>query len=110
MLVLCVGGTAQDKPAGNPISAAPKLPPPASLPHGDWFFQADHQSSEGSVKKLQGHAEAESAAYLVRADEIEYDDDTREVVAHGHVYFHSFERNEQLWCDQIGRASCRERV
>ena len=38
---------------------------------------------------------------LVRADEIEYNDDTKQVVAKGNVYFHDFDKNEQMWCDHM---------
>ena len=62
---------------------------------------ADREESDGPIKKLHGHAEVESAAELVRADEIEFNEETKDVVAHGNVYFHSFEKNEQLWCDHM---------
>jgi LPS-assembly protein len=100
-LVLCIGAAAQDKPVSNPISTVPKLPPPASLTHGEWVTRADEESSDGPVKKLKGHAELESNAMLIRADDIQYDESAGDVVAHGHVYFHSFEKNEQLWCDHM---------
>ena len=93
--------SAQDKSDSQPINAASKLPPRTSLAHGDWVTSADTQESDGPVKRLKGHAEVESSAELVRADEIEFNEDTKEVVARGNVYFHNFERNEQLWCDHM---------
>jgi LPS-assembly protein len=101
LLVLCINGVAQEKSESKPINAASKLPPRASLAHGDWVTSADTEESDGPIKKLKGHAEVESSAELVRADEIEFNEDTKEVVARGNVYFHNFERNEQLWCDHL---------
>jgi LPS-assembly protein len=92
---------AAQAPAGEPIKPA-TIPLPASLTHGEWFIQADEtQSSEGPEKKLRGHAQVESSSVLVRADEIDYNADTGDVNARGHVYYHNFLKNEQLWCDHL---------
>ena len=37
----------------------------------------------------------------MRADYIEYDEETKDLVARGNVYFHGFEKNEQIWCDHL---------
>jgi len=57
--------------------------------------QGDH------IKVLDGHAEVEDAKLLVRADHLEYNEDTEELNATGNVYFHGFEKNEQIWCDHL---------
>jgi LPS-assembly protein len=60
------------------------------------------QQSEGKIYRLRGRpAELESERMLFRADQIDYDDTTGDVVASGHVYFHSFEKNEEIWCDHL---------
>ena len=100
-LILCVGLMAQDTPPGNQINAAPKLPPPSSLAHNLWVQNADRTTYENGISKLEGNAEVESSSILVRAQTIEYNDETHDVVARGNVYFHSFEKNEQLWCDHL---------
>lgn len=38
---------------------------------------------------------------LFRADELDYNDDTGEVQARGHIYFEQFERNEKIWADHL---------
>jgi LPS-assembly protein len=72
-----------------------------SILPGDWYLSARDQESDGPVRKLHGHAQVQSASLLVRADEIEYNEETKAVIAKGNVYFHSFEKGEQLWCDHL---------
>ena len=56
----------------------------------------------GHIRIVRGHpAEIESATELFRADEIQFDEDTGDLRAEGHVYFRSFTRNEQLWCSRL---------
>jgi LPS-assembly protein len=43
--------------------------------------------------------EFESSEMLVRAQEVDWDRDTGDVVARGHVFFHNFNRNLKLWAD-----------
>ena len=100
-LVLCIGAAAQEKPAGNVINTVSQLPAPTTLAHGEWVLSATSQDSNGPIKILDGNAQVESSRLLVRADHIEYDEDTGDVTARGSVYFHSFEKNEQLWCDHL---------
>lgn len=38
---------------------------------------------------------------LFRADEIEYNEDTGDVRAEGHVYFRNFSKNEQIWASRL---------
>ena len=60
---------------------------------------------EGSLYKMSGlpgiPAEIENSKMLVRGDEIEYDQDTGDVRAEGHVYFRDFEKNEQIWASRL---------
>ena len=100
-LILCASAIAQTPPSSNLTNAGPQLPPHTSLIHGEWVQQADLESHEGPVNILKGHAHMESSRMLLEADEIEYNEDTNVLIAHGNVYFHSFEKNEQLWCDHM---------
>jgi len=82
----------------------PPAVPPKSLPEHTWNI-VGRQEVDGSIRRVhheEGHqAEIEGRTMLFRADEIEYDDDTGEVRAQGKVYFHNFERNEQIWCSRL---------
>ncbi len=59
------------------------------------------QTVDGATRILDGHAQIQSNTMLIRADHIEYNEETRYVVAQGSVYFHHFAKNEQLWCDHL---------
>ncbi len=97
--------TSAGAPAGQTGSSAPnappKLPDPKTLELNQWVFWAVYQESEGPVKKGRGNVQLEGKALLAQADEMEFNDDTHEVVAVGNVYYHSFEKNEQIWCDRM---------
>src|SRR5262249_34299158 len=38
---------------------------------------------------------------LFRADELDYNSDTGDLEARGHVYYKNFDRNEEIWCDRV---------
>jgi LPS-assembly protein len=82
-------------------TAAPPLPDRKVLAHGETYFRAIHQEFHGPVRILDGSAVLEDQFRLVRADHVEYNEDTHEVTARGSVYFHGFDKNEQLWCDHL---------
>jgi LPS-assembly protein len=60
---------------------------------------------QGSLYKMSGlpgiPAEIENSKMVIRGDQIEYDSDTGDVRAQGHVYFRDFEKNEQLWANRM---------
>ena len=92
----------QAAPAGQ---IPPPAVPPQSLPPHTWNI-VGNQEVEGPMRRVhhtsQGApAEIESSSMLFRADEIEYNEDTGEVRAEGHVYFRSFQKNEQIWCSRL---------
>jgi LPS-assembly protein len=58
------------------------------------------QSKAGSRHSLRGSASLESAEAKLWADQIDYDQETGEAVAQGHVHLKVFERGEELWCDR----------
>ncbi|MGB9454533.1 MAG: LPS assembly protein LptD [Bryobacteraceae bacterium] len=97
--------TSAAKPAAQTGAATPATPPQLpdhkTLELNQWVFWAVHQEAEGPIKKGRGNVQLESKALLVRADEMEYNEDTRELVAVGNVYYHSFEKNEQIWCNRL---------
>ena len=100
-LLLAVAAPAQTP---LPKEPAPKLPP-ASIPSNAWQSWFDKQEVEGSLYKLDGlpgiPAEIENSKELIRGDHIEFDQDSSDVRAEGHVYFHDFEKNEQIWASRL---------
>ena len=81
--------------------APPQLPDHKTLELNQWVFWAVYQESEGPVKKGRGNVQLEGKALMAQADEMEFNEDTHELVAVGNVYYHSFEKNEQIWCDRL---------
>ncbi len=94
------GAAAPAAPAAT-APVAPQLPDHKTLELSQWVFWAVHQESEGPVKKGHGNVQLEGKALLARADEMEFNEDTHELVAVGNVYYHSFEKNDQIWCDRM---------
>ena len=89
--------------------AAEPEPPPAvprqTLSLGEWNARFYKQVVDHSVIHLTGMpglpAEIEDGHLLFRADEMDYDQDTGEVRANGHVFYHNFDRNMRIWCDRL---------
>ncbi|MCC6291063.1 MAG: LPS assembly protein LptD [Bryobacterales bacterium] len=59
------------------------------------------QASEGPWVRLRGAAAVETVDTLLRADEIDYNQETGDVEARGNAYFENFEREERLEADRI---------
>jgi LPS-assembly protein len=97
------GVSAAQQPVSSPSPAAlPEPPPPSSIPLDQWDVQATQQEKgEGKLWKLHGNAWVENTHMLIRADEMEWNQETGEMHASGHVYLRNFERNEQVWCDRM---------
>ena len=84
----------------DPTQSGPTLR--LELPPADeWEIRAITQEIEGPVRRLRGKAEILGSDMLFRADEIDYNEQTDEVAARGNVYFHHFERKEQIWADRL---------
>jgi LPS-assembly protein len=77
------------------------IPRAGAPPRGSYDVDAVTQETEGSLRKLRGKAKIEGATVLIQADEIDYNEDTGDLRAVGNVYFHGFEKNEQLWADRV---------
>jgi LPS-assembly protein len=68
--------------AGTP---AKKPSPPPARPGEPVTMTAQEQEKHGDLYKLRGEAEIDFRAYILRADEITYDDATGDATATGHV-------------------------
>jgi LPS-assembly protein len=76
--------------------------PPQSLAAGEWQVSAITQESDGKIVRLRGKpAEVENYRMLFRADEIDWDENSGDMRATGHVYFRNFDKNEEIWCSRL---------
>jgi LPS-assembly protein len=102
VLVLAAGAFAQDQTASK---EPPPAVPPRSLTFGEWNIRCDSCESVGKERHLRGlngrQVELEDNQMLVRADEIDADEDTGDVQARGHVYYRNFDKNEQIWAERV---------
>jgi lipopolysaccharide assembly outer membrane protein LptD (OstA) len=53
---------------------------------GDFVVSADQAEQNGPVRHLIGHVTIENDAMILRADNVDYNEDTQELVAHGEVH------------------------
>ena len=61
----------------------------------------DQQEKDGSLVHLRGHAQVETIDMLLRADEIDYDEESGYAEARGNVYFQHFTGGEILEADRV---------
>ena len=79
----------------------PEPPPPQSIPANQWDVQAVEQESEGPLRKLRGNAWVENTRMLVRAERLDWNEETGDIKAEGDVYFHDFTNKREFWCDRL---------
>lgn len=103
--MLCLNIQAQPVPG-----LAPRLPAPAPLDPNqkirvtrkdapgpdDIVIRAVSQEVDGNMRLLKGAAQIETTESLLKADEVEYNADTGDVEARGHVEYISFHGGEVL--------------
>jgi LPS-assembly protein len=77
------------------------VPRPNQIPPGDVEIRSATQLKEGAVYRLRGKAQLETSDLLLRADEIDYNEDTGEAEARGDVYLKHFAEGEELWADRV---------
>jgi LPS-assembly protein len=76
-----------------------RVPRPNAPPEGEYILNSVSQESEGGITKLHGGAVVEMHSATLKADEIEYDENTRVFNAHGHVSYRNYDQNELVYCD-----------
>jgi LPS-assembly protein len=74
----------------------PDAPPPT-----EFYTRAIQQEKNGSKYALRGNAEIEATDWILKADEIDYDDDTGEAHARGHVRYERFDTGEKLQASRV---------
>jgi LPS-assembly protein len=67
---------------------------------GEYEFDSDSQDSDGGVYHLHGHVVIELFDSQFKADDAEYDENTKTFKAHGNVVYRNYERNEVIYCDR----------
>lgn len=67
---------------------------------GEYELISDTQIKEGSLYKLRGKVVVEGTVMVLKADEVDLDEETHIATARGHVFFQHFERNEIIVCAQ----------
>jgi LPS-assembly protein len=77
-----------------------KIPRINAPTRGDYDITADNQESDGGVYHLHGHVVVELFDATFRADDAEYDENTKTFKAHGNVVYRNYDRNEVLYCDR----------
>ena len=88
------------QPGPNPNLAIRPPRPSAPGPGDVAKVNAEQQQLDGKVYHLRGNARVETADDLLTADEIDYDQETHQVDARGHVHLESFSHGEKLDCDR----------
>ena len=66
----------------------------------EYLVSAIYKDIEGNVYHLRGAVRVETTDILVTADEIDWDEETGDVEARGHVHFEDFPRGEKMDCDR----------
>jgi LPS-assembly protein len=87
-------------PAPPPNIDFTPVRPNAPAPN-EWLVTAATQASEPPWTRLRGKVSMEGYEMLLRADEIDYNEEAGYVEARGNVYFEHFVRNERLWADKV---------
>ncbi len=94
------------QPAGNAPVQPPKTPGQVRTARinapgpNDLLIRAATQRVEGHIYFLRGSVAIETAEMLLRADEVDYNEETHYAEARGHVKYTSYERGEELEADR----------
>ncbi|MEP6715282.1 MAG: LPS assembly protein LptD, partial [Terriglobia bacterium] len=78
-----------------------RVPRPDAPAKGAYFFQADDQESDNGVYHLRGSVVVELHTATFKADEADYDENTKIFKARGHVYYRDYEQNEIIYSDSV---------
>src|SRR5262249_25692334 len=112
LLFLCVGTlTSQvlppvmNRPAAAPSPLTPNVsiraPREGAPGPRDVRVEAVTQESEGSIYHGRGSVRLETAEALLKADEVDYNEETGDAEARGNVYFKHFHGNEEIYAEKV---------
>ena len=88
------------KPSANPNQKFQLPHPDAPAANFVNVYAETSQEVNGSVRRLRGNAYVETTDMKIAADEIDYNDDTTQVDARGHVHFENFMNGDKVDCDE----------
>ncbi len=98
-----IGLPANPEPA-PPSELTPDKPDRAKRlnapPLDQTFIRADKQASENGVYHLRGSVTLSQTDATLKADEIDYNEETGDAEARGHVFYENFTQNEKITCDR----------
>ena len=86
---------------GDVFIGWPKLPDRKTLTVNEWVSNAGNDFGSNTEHRWRGGVELQDATLFVKADEADWNEETHTLSARGHVYYHDFEKNEQIWCDEM---------
>ncbi len=90
----------QSHPSGK-VAQPPKIQRQEPPPAGIVVVRGVHQEREGEKYHLREGAELESVEFLLKADEIDYDQETGIAEARGKIDFTNFQSGERLWAERV---------
>jgi LPS-assembly protein len=106
-------GRAQTTPANQPPSPPPadqatvenpdfsvKIPRINPPERGEYDINADDENSEGGITHLHGHVVIEMSDATLKADDGEYDENTKTFKAFGNVSYRNYNHDEIIYCDR----------
>jgi LPS-assembly protein len=77
-----------------------RIPHPDAPSLGDVAIESVTQEKEGSTYHLRGAVRVETSDMLLKADELDWNEDTGEVNARGNVHFEHYTKGEKIDCDR----------
>jgi LPS-assembly protein len=91
----------QDSATAERPDFSVKVQRPDAPPPGEQDLNADQETSENGIRYLLGHADIELSNGTFKADEAEFNEDTRIFTARGHVYYRNYDQNEVVYADSM---------
>jgi len=87
----------QPQPSPN-INQKIKIPHENAPPVGEYAVDSDHQTVDGPWRHLRGNVRVETSDMLLKADSVDWNTDTGDVDARGHVHYVNYNRGETMDC------------
>lgn len=76
-----------------------RLPRPTAPGPGEYDMVSDSQESDGKITRLRGHVVVELFNATFKANDAEYDEETKTFKARGQVSYRNYDHDEVIYCD-----------